>query len=1023
MSIPRSASPGALALKRSWTLAEVVCLGFCLVGVSVSGARADMPPELVGEPVVEIEIAGETAAVASIREVGIALGTPVDRAVVRAAVERLLASGRFTDVQIEGLRLPHGVRLVVRLVPRIVLHRLQVMGAASVPESAIRDALQVTVGSEVAFESLPKLARAVTQLYAQLGYLSAHAEVTLRDTDDPSSKVLMVEIEEGPPTLIRDVRFEGQAPPDPERALTTMQTGDGDVLDRKQLETDVRALEVYLREHGYLEAKLEDPLVTVEGSDARVVIPSRLGPRYALRIVGSSPYPASDISEVLELSKEPLTQIHLKHTLRERVLDFYAQRGFLDAQVSVQRTKGKKPGSAELWVRIEPGAQVQVIAVSFSGAAHFDRELLRDQVASYLDEELPGSPFAAPIDSEVADQIAYGEPSYRRRAVAAPPLADPDQVYYAPIYEKALHHVTELYHGDGFLSAQVGPAILQRTGKAKAIVLVPVVEGPRTFLHAVSLTGAEELSPRRVIIAAALQRGEPFSYLRLEQARRRILDTYQEQGYVFAKIDATVRFSDDRTRAEIELQVVEGFQVYIDRIVIKGAERTSAGLVKRVVEIEPGDLYRPSVARESERQLAMLGVFTGVSVALEEPDLPARVKSVVVTVTERRSQFLDFGAGLSTGQGARGGFEYGYRNLFGQAVGMSLRVQLAYQLFFLDDDVRDRFEALAVQDRLERRISLGTTIPHIPGLGGVRTSLDLVHLRDNERDFGLDKNGIGLTFSRSPWPLTNVTLGADLENNNVDLFEGEALADYLNREQNQRLRKLLRVPEGTSTLVALRSSASYDKRDSAFTPTRGYFISASAELARTLSSQADDLEMQAAEFKSRFVKVSITGSAYLPLGGDFVLAGQARTGRVYHLTNDSQTYPNRAFFLGGVDTMRGFLEDELIPQDVVDKVDFNDPSFDVNTIVRRSGDAFVLVRAELRFPIYGQLRGGLFTDLGNLWADPELVNPFDLRPTAGVGLRLSTPVGPVALDWGFNLARRSELRERSNALHFSIGLF
>ena len=104
-------------------------------------------------------------------------------------------------------------------------------------------------------------------------------------------------------------------------------------------------------------------------------------------------------------------------------------------------------------------------------------------------------------------------------------------------------------------------------------------------------------------------------------------------------------------------------------------------------------------------------------------------------------------------------------------------------------------------------------------------------------------------------------------------------------------------------------------------------------------------------------------------------------------------------------------------------VNFNDPSFDVNTIVRRSGDAFVLFRAELRFPLYGQLHGGVFSDLGNLWAQPERLNPFDLRPTAGFGLRLSTPVGPIALDWGFNLARRRALDERSSALHFSIGLF
>ena len=63
-----------------------------------------------------------------------------------------------------------------------------------------------------------------------------------------------------------------------------------------------------------------------------------------------------------------------------------------------------------------------------------------------------------------------------------------------------------------------------------------------------------------------------------------------------------------------------------------------------------------------------LGVFTSVSIGLEEPGLPAKSKSVVVRVTERLNQFLHFSAGVSTGQGVRGGFEYGYRNLFGQAM-------------------------------------------------------------------------------------------------------------------------------------------------------------------------------------------------------------------------------------------------------------------------------------------------------------------------------------------------------------------
>jgi outer membrane protein insertion porin family len=461
--------------------------------------------------------------------------------------------------------------------------------------------------------------------------------------------------------------------------------------------------------------------------------------------------------------------------------------------------------------------------------------------------------------------------------------------------------------------------------------------------------------------------------------------------------------------------------VRIDHIAIVGAEHTNASLIRRVLKIKVGDLFQPSLARESERELGTLGVFNGVSIALQNPELPARDKTLIVTVSERRNQFLGFSAGLSTGQGARGGFEYGYRNLFGEAVSLTLRVQFAYQLFFVEDEVQERFDKLDVQDRLERRISLDATVPRFPGMGRVRTSLDLVHVRDNERDFGLDQNAIGITFAHSPLLGLTLTLGGDLENNKVDLFVAEQLKDYLTSKPIEpRLLRLLRVPEGTSTLVAARTSVSWDQRDSPFTPTRGYFVTTNLEIARTLSSEPEEFET-VDEFVSRFLKWSAGVSGYVPLGGTVVLAGQARIGRIFPLLKRSQTYPNRAFFLGGVDTLRGYLEDELIPQDIADEI-AKDPALLPNAVVR-SGNAFVLFRAELRFPLYRELRGGVFSDVGNLWSNADNFDPFTLRPTAGIGLRLNTPVGPIALDWGFNLDPRGALQERRNAIHFSIGLF
>jgi outer membrane protein assembly complex protein YaeT len=1000
-------------------LAFVLGLGLLL---GAARARAEIPQDWDGEPVVDVDVAGEVAAMTDARAVGIPLGAPLNRALIRAAIERLISTGRFTNVQIDGERVDGGVRLIVRLTPRIELLRVQISGTHALDETVVRDALRLTQGSELSMERLPELSRAITAAYAERGYLGASAELNLRDTDVPARKVLMVRVSEGAPTRIEDIRFQGEQPLDPVVALQAMDSGEGDILDRRALAEGVTRVEAWLREHGFLEAALKPPLVTVERTRARVVIPSFIGPRYEVVIRGGRPFTQSEIRGALGARRQRLTRTVLRSVLPARLKDFCARHGYRGTRVDVLKAGTPEPNRALLVVGVDAGKPVQVVAVSFAGARHFSREFLRDQLFSYLSEKLPGSTILGTVDSEVADELSHGQSRPVQRQIPPPPRANPEEIYYEPVYEEAIAHITRLYQADGYLSARVGPPTLRTIGKDRGAVLIPVTEGPRTRLHDVMISGAHALTHQELLGAAGLQRRQPFSHLQLEEARLRMVEHYQERGYSFAKVEASVRFSRDRTRAEVRFEVVERFEVHVDQILIRGTERTDQDLVREVLELEPGDLFRPSAARESERQLSSLGVFTGVSVELQEPELPARVKSVVVTLSERRNQFLDFSAGVSTGQGARGGFEYGYRNLFGRAVSLTLRTQFAYQFFFVDDVFEERFRRLeSVEDQLERRISLGASIPRTPGLGPVRTSIDLVHLRDNQRDFGLDKNGAGLTFSHSPIEYLTLTLGGDIENNNVDLFVGEALEDYLRTVQSPRTRRLLRVPEGSSTLIAARSTMSYDRRDSAFTPTRGWFVSTTFELARTLTSDPDDFETQVDQFVSRFLKVSVTASGYMPVSGGVVLAAQARAGRIFHLLGASQTYPNRAFFLGGVDTMRGFLQDTLIPQDVAEQV-IGDENLSPNAIVR-SGDAFVLFRGEVRFPIYGQLQGGVFTDLGNLWADPANQDPFQLRPTAGLGLRLATPVGPIALDYGFNLKRRAALDERPSALHFSIGLF
>jgi outer membrane translocation and assembly module TamA len=88
----------------------------------------------------------------------------------------------------------------------------------------------------------------------------------------------------------------------------------------------------------------------------------------------------------------------------------------------------------------------------------------------------------------------------------------------------------------------------------------------------------------------------------------------------------------------------------------------------------------------------------------------------------------------------------------------------------------------------------------------------------------------------------------------------------------------------------------------------------------------------------------------------------------------------------------------------------------------QGGELFALLKTELRFPVFGSVDLGVFFETGNLWlAVPD--RPWPFRAIAGTGVRYGTPVGPLALDVGFNLAPDRVINEPSFVVHFNIGVF
>jgi outer membrane protein assembly factor BamA len=597
------------------------------------------------------------------------------------------------------------------------------------------------------------------------------------------------------------------------------------------------------------------------------------------------------------------------------------------------------------------------------------------------------------------------------------------------------------------------PALTCRSDPAHGVecapevqVRIPVKLGPRTQLWDVAFTGLRAASERDVADAAQVPVGEFVSTTKLDDARRRIVDWYKELGYAYVDVKYTLEPSLDNTRARVRFDVAEGDQVIVSDIIIHGLVDTRESVVRRRIALTVAQPYRTSDVRKTQERLATLGVFSSIQVTLENPFVPAPRKTVIIEVVEANPQYVEVRPGFSTGEGIRGTLEYGHRNLFGYAWSIIFHVQASYlpDFLILDPQVAANYGPLSTADRIATRDTVTLAWPEM-GLGPtIRSQTDGVYVRDLERDFTLVKAALVGTMIWRPERQIQVSGGPDYENNLVHLFQGGTIASYLDQPQNQgtQLGRLLRVPDGESNVVAEKVTATWDLRDAPFNAHRGTYLAAGVEQVNSYPVATAGVD-PSQQFEAHFLRLTQTLAAYVPITKTISFAAEMRLGEILNTsacralqttapngtplsTPNFCTYPDRQFYMGGFDSMRGWLQDAFIPQELVNQIDAGKllcTSQSNCSVPLRGGNFMVNPRFELRFPVRSPLDAALFTDIGNLWNDPaDMFTPtFVLRADVGLGLRVQTPVGPLVFDYGFNVTRKSY--EDVGAFHFAIGLF
>jgi len=1062
-----------------------------LFGFSVhSGlARAEIGSELVVEQAPDLSafrertldaVAAETVGglwperveIRSVRS-----GDKVSAELVRRALRELADTGRYADLRAELIERDGRVILAIWVKPRRLIAQVRLEGSRLPEGEAIR-ALGLVAEDEITGEILAAARDRVRAAHQRAGFLQARVEVLPRDTDDPRRALVRVNVEAGPlmrvaerRILVLPARYHPKLAP----VLDRLRIEVGDRQDEARFENEIEGLTEELIAAGFYEAKASFSIVRPGVVEVRV----EPGLLFRVRIEGNAAFGSDELASELDLSKlrEPKPDL-LEPILRK----FYVRQGFLDARVRFLRMDSKDGLESELygWIREGTRFAVEQRLYPCLGSSRSSSDL-DDEVDGVLGEQFPEVPLVEPPASSSLDAALTGRSAGR---APAPLPAQPWQSYSDAAYEAARSHLENLYRSEGFLDAQIGPVTLARRRcdrdsppgqcfvsgprplpavdckapppgerrteilqtcvpdpargvacEPNGVLVMPVVPGRQAVLYDVRIEGNAHFTESAILEASELELGKPINRTAIELAVRTLRDLYAEDAYGFAQIDSDIELSPDHTRARLLLSITEREPVRITRIDIRGADKTREGLIRGRVTLATGAPYKKSVVERSQLFVETLGVFTSVSIGLQDPGIPARDKVVVVTVSERPAQYVDIRGGFSTGEGFRIGFEYGHRNLAGEAIQLTVRSQLGIRpmLLIFEDDVRAKYAQLEEDQGLiallERRNTITLAFPET-GLGPLfRFEVEGLDAHTNQRDFAQSRDAGIVRLLFRPDRQFLYQLGATVELNDANIFSRQTLAG------------VVRVPEGQSVAVTQNLTASWDRRDRALSAHRGTFVSGTVEhvtaaplgvknqsCAQLVSNDALDASC------SEFMRYSGRLAGYVPLSEKgMTLAMSVRSGVIQHLTDFSRTYPDRLFFLGGVDSIRAYPQDSLVPQDLADQILDPNSGLTIQDVPLRGGDFFFNPRAELRIPLVGSVQTVVFLDTGNLWADESRINLLQLRYAIGTGLRIDTPVGPLVFDYGFNVDRvldglfpqRTQQRtwEQLGAFHFSIGLF
>lgn len=678
------------------------------------------------------------------------------------------------------------------------------------------------------------------------------------------------------------------------------------------------------------------------------------------------------------LLKGGIVTENVKVNAREAIAKYFVDKGFLDVNVDVKEIRDSaRVNSVRLVFNVERNERVKIKEIDFVGNEEVKDKKLRKQMK---------------------------ETRQKSRLFSS-------SKFIRPEYEADKQKVIDYYNTIGFRDARIVNDSIWREKDGDLHLRLTVSEGNRYFFRNITWKGNSIYTNEMLSQVLGIEKGDVYNQELLEtrltfsQEGRDINSLYMDNGYLFFQADPVeVAIAGDSI--DLEIRIFEGPQATIDKVVIKGNDRTHEHVIRRELRTVPGEKFSRSEIIRSQRQIINLGYFNPEKLGINTPVNPQRgTVDIEYTLEEKPSDQLELSAGWGGNRGVIGTLGVSFNNF-------SLRNILnkeAWNPLPQGDGQRLSIRA-QTNGRFYQSYNASFTEPWLGGKKPTSFTVAGFYNRYNFSYFTSDPSRLNIwqgsvsLGTRLKWPDDNFVALTAVNIQALSLNNWTSGSAFVTDEGEF-------VTSGKFNNFSLRQTVSRSSVSDPLFPTSGSSFTLAVQLTPPYSlfrEEGVDYAEQTPQDRFKWLeyhKWTFDAEWYTQLFGKFVLKAATKFGYIGTYNKDIGVSPFERFQVGGDglnNQQFGFAGVDIVSARGYEINDFENNSLNGRQVATPIYDKFTL---ELRYPVSLNPNSTIylhtFVQGINTWQNVRDFNPFDIKRSVGGGLRVFLPMfGILGFDYG-----------------------